>query len=189
MSNPVSALQGKATAEAVTVREAGLRGMISLRGDLASSKLKAVCTSLTGVEFPAPNRAHVAGDKGLAWMSRDEVLVMVPYADAGEALAKIGKALAGQHHLAVNVSDARAVIDVTGTHAREIIAKLAPVDLHPVAFHVGDFRRSRLGQVAAAFWLQAEGHVTVVCFRSVAAYTFDLLAASAQAGAVGHYPD
>jgi sarcosine oxidase subunit gamma len=67
------------------------------------------------------------------------------------------------------------------------MAKLAPADLNPDSFTLGDFRRTRLGQVAAAFWMRDEDTFEVICFRSVADYTFDLLAASAKAGAVGHF--
>jgi len=119
-------------------------------------------------------------------MSPDEVLVMVPYETVDVGLAKIETALKGQHFLAENVSDARAVLFVEGLFAREVMAKLAPVDLHPDAFPVGRFRRTRLGQVAAAFWLSDEQTFEVICFRSVAEYTFNLLAASAKAGPVGH---
>ncbi len=104
------------------------------------------------------------------------------------AIAVIDKALAGTHYLAENVSDARAVLIVEGTFCREVIAKLAPVDLHPDTFKPGDFRRTRLGQVAAAFWMRDEDTFEVICFRSVAAYAFNLLAASAKAGQVGHFP-
>mgnify|MGYP001042425399 FL=1 len=120
-------------------------------------------------------------------MSPDELLVMVPYAQAAEVVDQIDKALSGTHYLAENVSDARALIFVEGPYAREVIAKLAPADLHPDSFKPGDFRRTRLGQVAAAFWMRDEDTFEVICFRSVAGYTFDLLAASAQAGEVGHF--
>lgn len=186
MSNSVSALQGKVAPGEVTIREAGLRGMIILRGDLNDKKLRSVCTALTGFKVPDPGKANCEGEKGLCWMSPDELLVLVPYADAGQAVAQIDKALAGSHFLAENVSDARAVILVEGTFCREVIAKLAPVDLHANTFKPGDFRRTRLGQVAAAFWMRDEDTFEVICFRSVAGYTFDLLAASAKAGAVGH---
>ena len=188
MSDAVSALNGREVKGPVTVREMGLRGMISLRGDLSNAKLRKVCTALTGVEFPAQRQARSDGQKGLAWMSPDEVLVMVPYGEVGEALDQIGKALTGQHHLALNVSDARAVISVEGPFAREVIAKLAPVDLHPASFQPGDFRRTRLGQVAAAFWMRDAVAFEVICFRSVAQYAFDLLVASVEGGPVGHFP-
>ncbi|SEW02702.1 sarcosine oxidase subunit gamma [Cognatiyoonia koreensis] len=183
MSNAVSALDGRVSEGAIKVADVGLRGMISLRGDLSSRKLRKVCTDLTGAQFPEQGKAS----GGLAWMSRDEVLIMVDYNTVETALAKIAKALKGRHHLAVNVSDARAVMTVSGPYAREVIAKLAPVDLHPGSFGVGDFRRTRLGQVAAAFWMHADDAFTVICFRSVGDYTFRLLEASAKAGPVGHF--
>jgi sarcosine oxidase subunit gamma len=188
MSNAVSALQGAEAAGAVSVREMGLRGMITLRGELSNAKLRKVCTELTQVGFPEAGQARNKGEAGLAWMSPDEILVMVPYAAIDDALAKIATAMEGQHHLVVNVSDARAVLAVEGPFARDVIAKLAPVDLHPDSFQPGDFRRSRLGQVAAAFWLQDTETFYVICFRSAAHYAFDLLAMSAKAGPVGHFP-
>jgi len=161
--------------------------MISLRGNLTNKKLQSICAKLTGVKFPAQGTASSEGASGLAWMSPDEVLVMVPHNTVADAIAAINKALVGQHFLASDVSDARAVLRVEGTFAREVIAKLAPVDLHPATFKTGDFRRTRLGQVAAAFWMSDEDTFHVICFRSVAQYAFDLLAASAKAGRVGHF--
>ncbi len=186
MSNAVSALQSKTAPGEVTVTEAGLRGMIILRGDLSDKKLRAVCTKITGATFPSAGQAKCDGDKGLCWMSPDEVLVLVAYGDAKAAIAQIDAALKGTHYLAENVSDARALISVSGAYVRDVIAKLAPVDLHADAFQPGDFRRSRLGQVAAAFWMHDADTFDVICFRSVAGYTFDLLAMSAKSGRVGH---
>ena len=65
MSEAVSALQGKTAPGDVTVTESGLRGMITLRGDIGSTKLKAVCTGLSGVDFPASGQANCGGEKGL----------------------------------------------------------------------------------------------------------------------------
>ena len=55
----------------------------------------------------------------------------------------------------------------------EVLQKLSPVDFETLA--PGELRRSRTAQVAAAMWKQDQGF-TVVCFRSVARYVFDLLA-------------
>ena len=187
MRDAVTALMGRAAEGPVTVRDLGLRGMITLRGDLSDGAVQAVCTELTGMGFPAVGMAEVRGDHGLAWMSPDELLVMVRYGEVGTTLGRIADALGGHHHLAVDVSDARAVIEVRGAAAREILAKLTPADLHPTAFRPGMFRRSRLGQVAAAFWMEDEDRFVIVTFRSVADYAFALLAQSAKDGAVGFY--
>ncbi len=115
-------------------------------------------------------------------MSPDEVLILCPYAEVPEALAELESALAGTHHLIANVSDARALITVSGADAREVLAKLTPADLSPDAFGPGEFRRTRLAQVPAAFWMRDEMTFQVVCFRSVAQYVFDVLAMSARPG-------
>jgi sarcosine oxidase, subunit gamma len=169
----------------VTISDAGLMGMITLRGDHAA--LKAVCTQITGAAFPAMGRIEAAGDNALAWMSPDEVLVMMPHSDVPAALVKIANALQGVHHLVVDVSDARALFAVSGSYASEVIAKLAPVDMHPDHFGPGQFRRSRLGQVAAAFWMTPDRTIHVICFRSVTDYVSALLEQSARDGAVGFF--
>ncbi|EPX79282.1 sarcosine oxidase subunit gamma [Litoreibacter arenae] len=182
MSNAVSALQGATSDGIAKVTEVGLRGMIILRGDLTSAKLKKAAKAATGVAFPDVRECHCDGDKGLAWMSPDELLVMVPYADVVDATARIAKALAADHALAVNVSDARAVFSIEGAGAREVLAKLAPVDLSRKAFTKGMFRRTRLAQAPVAFWARDEDAFDLMCFRSEAKYVFDLLTISAKAG-------
>lgn len=186
MSNTVSALNGAFAQSAVSVRDIGLTGMISLRGDLSSKALRAVCTKLTGAAFPEKTKVCIHEANAICWMSPDEVLILVPYESAARGCAAIAEALKGKHHLATNVSDARAMMSVSGPYARDVMAKLAPVDLHPDSFGIGEMRRSRLGQVAAAFWMTDDTTFQVICFRSVARYAFDLLATSADAGPVDY---
>ncbi|HAV08993.1 MAG TPA: sarcosine oxidase subunit gamma [Rhodobacteraceae bacterium] len=187
MSKAVSALAGVRAGGLVEIEETGLRGMITLRGDLSSGPLKKAVKAAVGVEMPAARGVTFAGANGVAWMSPDEVLVMVPYDAADATVAALSTALAGQHHLAVNVSDARAVFRLSGedTLVREVIAKVAPVDME--LFGPGQIRRTRVAQVAGAFWQPEAGVLELVCFRSVAQYVFDLLKVSASEGsAVGH---
>lgn len=181
MSEAASALAGAAFEGYATVREAGLRGMVTLRADLSDAKVKAAVRKVAGVAVPGVRRIALAGDRGAGWMSPDELLILVPHAEAAAAVALLDEALAGVHHLAVDVSDARAVFRVEGADAREVLAKLSPTDLAPGVFAEGELRRSRLAQVAAAFWLEDDGF-TVVCFRSVAQYAFDVLKLSATPG-------
>lgn len=188
MSEARSALPGAAFEGLASIGDAGLRGMVTLRGDLGSAKLKKAVKDVAGVAVPDTRRGAFAGDRGALWMSPDELLILVPHAEADDAAAALGKALEGTHHLAVNVSDARAVFRISGEGWREVLAKLTPADLHPDAFGPGEVRRTRLAQVAAAFWISGEDSVDVVCFRSVAKYVFDLLSTAADAPAtVGHF--
>jgi sarcosine oxidase subunit gamma len=188
MSDPVTALDGDAFDGFVRVADAGLRGMITVRGDLAAAALKDAATGVAGVDFPAQGEANCVEDHGICWMSPDEILVLCPYAQVPEALARMREALAGSHHLIADVSDARALITVSGAGCREAIAKLTPADVSPAAFAKGRLRRTRLAQVPAAFWMRDDSTFEVICFRSVARYVFDLLKASATDGSeVGYF--
>lgn len=183
MSNAVSALNGAIWSDGIAdVAEEMLQGMITLRADLNAPAVKKAVKAASGVALPGPGQARVSGDGGLCWMSPDEVLILCPYDAVDETLAKMHIGLAKAHALAVDVSDARAVFRVSGENAREVMAKLAPVDFSPEAFGPGTFRRSRMAQVAAAFWMSDEKTFQIVCFRSQAQYVFDLLRGAAQKG-------
>ena len=183
MSNLISALD-KATDNSgiAKIEEIGLQGMITLRGDLSKAAVKKAATLVTGVEMPTLGHANHDGASGICWMSTDELLVLCPYDQVADTLAKMHTALGKAHALAVDVSDARASLRVSGLNAREVMAKLAPVDLSAEAFKPGMFRRTRMAQVAAAFWMVDDETFQIVCFRSNAQYVFDLLKVAAQNG-------
>ena len=189
MLEPVSALNGASFDGLARIEETGLQGMITLRGDLSAKAVKSAATAASGVRrVPDQRQANVSGEKGLCWMSPDELLVLCPYGAVAEALEKMQAALAGSHALAVNVSDARAVVRLSGPAAREVLAKLCPVDLAPAAFTPGMFRRTRMAQVPAAIWMTDAQTIHIVCFRSVAQYVFDLLRGASEAGSEVGYP-
>jgi sarcosine oxidase subunit gamma len=161
-------------------------GMIGLRGDLSDEGLRGAVAGLTGTEVPERLRIEGTSERGAAWMSPDELLLFVPREEVGAAVARLSEALAGTHHLVTDVSDLRVGLRIEGPEAREVLAKLTPADLHPDAFGPGIVRRSHLGQVAAAFWLEGQG-ARVVCFRSIGDYALALLRQSAADGPVGYY--
>jgi len=180
MSDPVTPLNAARYAGFCTVQEIGPMGMITLRGAL--SELGDAVRATVGVDVPALRRVAGAGDRWCAWMSPDELLMMLPRADVAAALVRLGDELAGVHHLSADVSDARALFRVTGPLSREVLAKLTPADMAPLALAPGEMRRTRLAQVAAAVRVVKEGEIEVICLRSVAQYVFDLLSMSARPG-------
>lgn len=176
MSDPVTALNGAQFSGALAeVAEAPLQGMITLRADLAVTAVKKALKTVTGCAMPGPG-AIVAGDAyRVAWMSPDEVLVLCPYVQSAATVAQLQEALVGTHALVVDVSDARALFELSGGKVREVVSKLAPVDMSPQAFGAGTFRRTRLAQSAAAIWMDDTGIARIICFRSGAEYMFQLL--------------
>jgi sarcosine oxidase subunit gamma len=178
MSDPVSALGGASFQGFAAIREIGPLGMITLRAKGLKSLDKAI-KAIVGTKVPAQRRIEVNGDRACGWMSPDEYLLILPYGEVTDALARLAKSLAGEHYLAADVSDARAVFRIEGEGAADVLCKLSPVDFDRL--EPGELRRTRTAQVAAAMWQQDQGF-TLVCFRSVAGYVMGLLSHSAQPG-------
>ncbi|SCY81823.1 sarcosine oxidase subunit gamma [Paracoccus tibetensis] len=140
-------------------------GMLTIRADLA--RAGEALAEAAGLGLPDTTQITTDGSRSLGWMSPDELLLILPEAELPEAHEALTQALMGEHGLVVDVSDARAVFDVTGPHAADVIAKLAPVD----AAHLpeGHLRRTRMAQTAAAIW-RIQGGFRVIGFRSTADY-------------------
>jgi sarcosine oxidase subunit gamma len=179
MSEPASAV-GRAVFDGFArVREIGPLGMIALRAAPDLPGLAAAVRAATGLDLPERHRILRDGDRAAGWMGPDEWLLILPHDAVGEALDRIATVLDGQHHLAVDVSDARAVFRIEGARAAEVLMKLSPTDFGTLA--PDEIRRTRAAQVACAFWRDETGF-TLIAFRSVAAYVTGLLTHSAQPG-------
>lgn len=181
MSNLTSPLEGAtATGPLGRATEAPASGMITLRGALDGAPMAAVVQAMGGAGIPGQRQITGQGAVQAAWMSPDELLVLCPLAEVKSMLKQGTEAAQGQHITLADVSDARAVMDLSGAGWRDALAKLTPGDLHPKAFAMGEVRRSRLAQVPVAYWMTTEEAVRLVVFRSVAQYAFDILAEAIQ---------
>lgn len=161
-------------------------GMITVRGDHRDPAFK---TAIQARLAAVPETRQVSvGEKGmLAWMSPDELLAVVPRHEAASVAAALAIDLSSTHALVANVSDARAVFRLKGEGVREVLAKGAPVDLSKEAFGPGEVRRTRLGQVACAFWMSGEDQFDLICFRSVSDFVSDWLSIAARPGSLPQY--
>jgi len=172
---------------AIRVERLDAIGMITLRGDFRSSVFASALKDAAGSAVPDVREVLSADETTCAWMSPDELLLVIPSVKVESALNSLSTALDGEHHLAENVSDARAVFRLTGQGAREVLAKGAPVDLSKEAFGRGAIRRTRLGQVAVAFWMSGEDQFDLVCFRSVGDFVFDWLSMASRERSLPEY--
>lgn len=158
-------------------------GMVTLKADLSNTTTCAAIKKILGQDIPKQRKIG----NGVAWMAPDELLIMVPEGTQPEALAQRLNAEIKAPVLAADVSDARAVFTLKGNKAREVLAKGAPIDLSTEAFGLGDFRRTRLGQVAVAFWMEAEDEFQLICFSSMREFMFQWLTNAAQKDSLPGY--
>ena len=145
----------------VKVSEKMTTGMLTVRGEFRSSKFKTSFVKAVGTKLPK---------------DREVLLILCDFADLSSLSQNLQMELKDQHHMLVNISDARALFEISGSGIREVIAKLAPVNI--ATLEIGEIRRTRFSQIAVAFWLTSETSVSVICFSSVADYMFNLLKTS-----------
>jgi sarcosine oxidase, subunit gamma len=93
---------------------------------------------LAGVPLPMqPNRVAAMRELRTLWLGPDEWLVTAPEGTAPDLLGRLTRALFGRHASVTNLSASRAVIEITGAHARSLLEKGCGLDLHPRAFAPG----------------------------------------------------
>ena len=187
MSEPVSPLAHLAPeAEAqpvagplIGIEETGLRGQITLRGDLGSIEIQNAVQQVMGADVPLP-LTHTDGR--VVWMSPDELLLLVQHDQAAAHVTALNQALTGVHHMALDVSEARAILRLTGARVGEVLAKGAPCDCSDRGFPVGTARRTHLGGLAVGIWRLDAETWEVMCFRSYAHHLMAWLEATSVPG-------
>lgn len=93
---------------------------------------------LAGVPLPMePNRVASMREVRTLWLGPDEWLVTAPESAAPDLLGRLTRALAGRYASVTDLSASRAIIEITGIHARTLLEKACGLDLHPRAFGAG----------------------------------------------------
>src|SRR3546814_14168303 len=91
MPEPVSALAGRRADGYIRIEDTGPRGQVTLKGDLGSAEIANAVKELAGVGVPDVWQVAREGDRAAVWMAPDELLLLLPYAGAGEAVARTGE--------------------------------------------------------------------------------------------------
>ncbi|MCY4005897.1 MAG: sarcosine oxidase subunit gamma [Rhodobacteraceae bacterium] len=141
------------------------RGMLMIRADLQDPKVAGTIVHTLAVAMPEARRIDANDGRELAWMAPDELLAFVPIEEVDEMVHQLQNTLADTHHLVVDVSSMRKEFEIVGA-VRDILAKGTPSDVSPGGLKIREFRRSRLGQLAAAFWLTENESAHILCRRS-----------------------
>ena len=115
----------------IALVEQPLRTAIDVRGDPRDTRFLRALQSVTDLPPPLEPGTSASGLLAtLLWLGPDEWLVMSD-AQAGEGLgASLAAALRGMPCAVTDVSDARIVYAVSGSNARELLARGCPLDLH-----------------------------------------------------------
>jgi len=116
-------------------RRLSLALQLNLRGDPGNPGFVAAVAGVIGAALPVTANTWVQGRQCMAlWLGPDEWLLTAPDGDPAALEAALHAALRGLHHAVVDVSASRQVLELSGAHARGILAKGCALDLHAQAF-------------------------------------------------------
>ncbi|MFV0359621.1 sarcosine oxidase subunit gamma [Tropicimonas sp.] len=101
--------------------------------------LSEVLRAAFGFGFPEPGEAFSAASARLIWSGREQALLVGAPPDPSLAT----------HAAVIDQSDGWAAFELTGPRAEDVLARLTPLDLRPVAFAPGQTARSLLGHMNA----------------------------------------
>ncbi len=163
----------------IGIEDDSARGQITLKADLQDAAVQSAVQEVTGVAVPAA-LTHSNGDA--VWMAPDELLLFVPEGTSAQVTDRLSQILSGVHHMALDVSDARKVLRLTGPLVGEVLAKGAPCDCSDRGFPPGTARRTHLGGLAVGIWRLDADTWEVMCFRSYAHHLTAWLEATAVQG-------
>ncbi len=121
-----------------------------------------------GLAFPAPNSMTAAGALRIVWAGREMAFLLGGPAPEGlEDLA----ALSDQ-------SDGWVFVQLTGAAAREVLARVTPLDLRDAAMPVASAARTLINHMPALILHNAPQAYEIAVFRSMAATLVEELEAA-----------
>lgn len=150
----------------------GLRRM-SLRGGPA---VLAAAGDAFGVELPLEACRAAEGEARAAlWMGPDEQLLLVQDSEWWATLDALRVRLADMPHSLVDVSQRQLALQLSGTHASDLLSAGCPLDLHIEAFPVGMCTRTLFAKAPIVLWRTAADGFHLEVWRSFVPYVQQLL--------------
>ena len=85
----ITALNGASCNGIINVKDAGLLGMITLRGDLKSKALAKALDVELGNVIPDQRKVSSTSKSTIAWMSPDELLIIIDYKNVSKIISNL----------------------------------------------------------------------------------------------------
>ncbi|HEX6442596.1 MAG TPA: sarcosine oxidase subunit gamma family protein [Stellaceae bacterium] len=103
---------------------------------------------LAGLPLPLePNRTTSMRAVRVSWLGPDEWLITAPEGTVPELPTRVARALADRRAAVTDLSASRAIIEIAGPRACELLQKGCGLDLHPRAFEPGQCAQTLLARL------------------------------------------
>jgi sarcosine oxidase subunit gamma len=132
------AVQNSNAEAGIVMNEIAHRAIVNFRGNAEDPAFTAAVKAATGVDLPTKaNTANQAGENRILWLGPSEWWLVAPGEQLADLVERLRAAFSGQHTAVIDVSESRTVIGLTGSAARELLARGVSLDLHPRVFGAG----------------------------------------------------
>jgi len=138
--------EGEREVAGIVIGEQRYRSIVDLRGKANDAGFAAATEKALGFALPT-EACTTAGEGEVAalWQGPDEWWIVTPK-DGAAMAERLRQALEGQHAAVTEIGESRCCIRVAGPHARDLLAKGCPLDLHPRVFGAGRCAGSQLAK-------------------------------------------
>lgn len=165
--------RGRLEAEGIAIVERSPIACVDLRGNPGDAKFLRAVASVADVAPPLAACTSISALFGsILWLGPDEWLVVSESQSGGEIAARLRQALQGIASAVTDVSDARTIYAVSGSHARNVLAKGCTIDFHPRAFHTGRCVQTLLAKAAVLIHASSPQSFEIHVARSFAEYAW-----------------
>jgi sarcosine oxidase subunit gamma len=120
----------EATGGELSIRELPFVSQVNLRADLKDAELMQRVAAALGFDLPmVPNTVTWGADRRALWLGPDEWLIVGPDGQQNALEPALLSGLNGAFGSVVDVSANRALLEIRGTKARELLAHGVSIDL------------------------------------------------------------
>ena len=179
MSDAVSVVNGAQFDGAVQVRDAGLVGMVTMRGDLDSQELAKAVKSAIGLTLPDVGKHTGNAETGAFWIGRDQWMIEAPGRGDSDFAADL-RAQAPKASV-TDQTDGFVAFEITSANgAPEIEALMAKlVNIDPDMLKPGGVTRTGLDHMSVFLIRRAGNALCVIGMRTLAGSLWHAIATAA----------
>jgi sarcosine oxidase subunit gamma len=159
----------------IVMKDCGVSDKINLRCKPDNTFIVKALERVIGTTLPTEaNRFNASGLRSVVWCGPDEWLLLAESGVAEIIIAALDNAEAG--HVAVtNVSDSLGGLNLSGPHARDVLAKHCALDFHASAFTPGMAQQSLLSHAGVNILCQGENEFLIIGRTSFMPYIASLM--------------
>ena len=172
--------EGTVSSTGVTIKEKRNFGLVSLTVFKEQYEVFSIAIfSAFGLHLPKANAVSRSNEITLISVAPSQWLALCDEGYTANFVSKL-ESIAGKAATVVDLSDSRAIIEISGTKIRETLAKGVSVDLHPSRFTPEQAIATFAAQLSITIWLSNDGQIfNISVLRAFGASLLNWLIASA----------